>query len=167
MPGITGASMYSRCGPSRVGLGLDRDAITADLDQQMVEIVLVHRAALTRREPQHPHPHLVVLEHDLGADRPELPSRRHASNPKIRPSTGQHREAHVTGVVIVGTGFGCITHLRALRAAGFDVHALVGRDPEKTAERARRFEVPHGLTNLADALALPGVDAVAIATSIL
>jgi cation diffusion facilitator CzcD-associated flavoprotein CzcO len=26
----------------------------------------------------------------------------------------------VTGVVIVGTGFGCITHLRALRAAGFD-----------------------------------------------
>ena len=39
----------------------------------------------------------------------------------------------MTGVVIVGTGFGCITHLRALRSAGFDVHALVGRDPEKTA----------------------------------
>jgi predicted dehydrogenase len=70
----------------------------------------------------------------------------------------------VTGVVIVGTGFGCITHLRALRAAGFDVRALVGRDPEKTSERARRFDVPEGLTNLADALALPGVDAVAIAT---
>ena len=70
----------------------------------------------------------------------------------------------MTGVVIVGTGFGCITHLRALRAAGFDVCALVGRDPDKTAERARRFAVPAGLTNLADALALPGVDAVAIAT---
>ena len=70
----------------------------------------------------------------------------------------------MTGVVIVGTGFGCITHLRALRNAGFDVRALVGRDPEKTRERARRFDVPHGLTNLGDALALPGVDAVAIAT---
>jgi predicted dehydrogenase len=70
----------------------------------------------------------------------------------------------VVGVVIVGTGFGCITHLRALRAAGFDVQALVGRDPAKTQERAARFEVPHGLTNLADALALSGVDAVAIAT---
>ena len=69
----------------------------------------------------------------------------------------------MTGVAIVGTGFGCITHLRALRAAGFDVHALVGRDPQKTSERAQRFEVPHGLTSLADAFALPGVDAVAIA----
>ena len=44
------------------------------------------------------------------------------------------------------------------------MHALVGRDPEKTAERAARFDVPHALTDLADALALPGVDAVAIAT---
>jgi predicted dehydrogenase len=70
----------------------------------------------------------------------------------------------VTGVVIVGTGFGCITHLRALRAAGFEVHALAGRDPDKTKARAARFEVPHGLTDLGDALALPGVDAVAIAT---
>ena len=70
----------------------------------------------------------------------------------------------MTGVVIVGTGFGCITHLRALRAAGFEVHALVGRDPEKTRERAHRFDVPNGCTSLAEALAFPGVDAVAIAT---
>ena len=70
----------------------------------------------------------------------------------------------MTGVVIVGTGFGCITHLRALRAAGFDVQALVGRDPGKTGERARRFEVPNAMTTLADALTLPGVDAVTIAT---
>jgi predicted dehydrogenase len=70
----------------------------------------------------------------------------------------------VPGIVIVGTGFGCITHLRALRAAGFDVQALVGRDPAKTAARAERFDVPHGLTSLEDALALPGVDAVAVAT---
>jgi len=70
----------------------------------------------------------------------------------------------MTGVVIVGTGFGCITHLRALRAAGFEVRALVGRDPEKTREHATRFDVPNGLTDLDAALALPGVDAVAIAT---
>ena len=68
------------------------------------------------------------------------------------------------GVVIVGTGFGCITHLRALRAAGFDVHALVGRDPDKTGRRAERFGVPHALTDLGAALALPGVDVATVAT---
>ncbi len=70
----------------------------------------------------------------------------------------------MTGVAVVGTGFGCSTHVRALRASGFDVLALVGRDPEKTAERARLFEVPRALVSLSDALALPGVEAVTIAT---
>jgi predicted dehydrogenase len=70
----------------------------------------------------------------------------------------------MTGVAVVGTGFGCLTHARALRAAGFEVEALVGRDPEKTAERAHRFGIPHASTALADVLALPGVDAVTIAT---
>jgi predicted dehydrogenase len=51
-----------------------------------------------------------------------------------------------------------------MRAAGFEVLALVGRDPEKTASRAERFDVPNGLTSLADALALTGVHAVAVAT---
>jgi predicted dehydrogenase len=46
------------------------------------------------------------------------------------------------GAVIVGTGFGILTHLRALRAAGFEVVALVGRDPQKTAERAAKAGVP-------------------------
>lgn len=68
------------------------------------------------------------------------------------------------GAVIVGTAFGLFTHLRALRAAGFEVKALVGRDPAKTEERARRFQVPHALTSLDKALALPGVDVVTIAT---
>jgi predicted dehydrogenase len=68
------------------------------------------------------------------------------------------------GAVVVGTGFGVLTHLRALRNAGFEVHALVGRDPEKTAERAKQSDVPHGLTSLSEALALPGVDAVTVAT---
>ena len=68
------------------------------------------------------------------------------------------------GAIIVGTGFGVLTHLRALRNAGITVHALVGRKPDKTRERAAMFDVPHGLTVLADALALPGVDGVSIAT---
>jgi predicted dehydrogenase len=70
----------------------------------------------------------------------------------------------VTGVAVVGTGFGCYTHVRALRASGFDVLALVGRDPVKTAERARLFEVPRALPSLREALAVPGVEAVTIAT---
>lgn len=68
------------------------------------------------------------------------------------------------GVVVVGTGFGVLTHLRALRAAGLEARALVGRNPDKTRERAKLFEVPTALTSLDEALALPGVDAVAIAT---
>ena len=70
----------------------------------------------------------------------------------------------MTGVAVVGTGFGCYTHVRALRSAGFEVLALVGRDPAKTAERARLFEIPRALTSLSDALAVPGADAVTIAT---
>jgi predicted dehydrogenase len=68
------------------------------------------------------------------------------------------------GVVVVGTGFGCYTHVRALHHAGFDVRALVGRDPVRTAERAEMFDVPRACATLTDALALPGVDAVTIAT---
>jgi predicted dehydrogenase len=68
------------------------------------------------------------------------------------------------GVIVVGTGFGCVTHVRALRAAGFEVRALVGRDPAKTVERAKLFDVPVGLTSVGEALELPGVDAVSVAT---
>jgi len=68
------------------------------------------------------------------------------------------------GVVVFGTGFGCITHVRALRAAGLDVVAVVGRDPDRTRARAQKFDVPVALTSLDDALALDGVDAVTIAT---
>ena len=55
-------------------------------------------------------------------------------------------------------------HVPALRAAGFDVVALVGRDGERTARRAARLDVARSCTSLADALALPGVDVVAVAT---
>ncbi len=68
------------------------------------------------------------------------------------------------GVAVVGTGFGCLTHVRALRAAGFDVRVLVGHDPDKTKDRADYFEIPLASTDFTAALALPGIDAVAIAT---
>jgi len=68
------------------------------------------------------------------------------------------------GAVVVGTGFGVLTHLRALRAAGFHVTALVGRDPDKTAARAAMFDVPHACTSLGDALAFAHTDVVAVST---
>jgi predicted dehydrogenase len=70
----------------------------------------------------------------------------------------------MTGAVVVGTGFGCITHVESLRAAGFDVVALVGRDRRRTAERAAAVGVANPMTSLADALARPDADVVVIAT---
>ncbi|MFA5883360.1 MAG: Gfo/Idh/MocA family oxidoreductase [Acidimicrobiia bacterium] len=68
------------------------------------------------------------------------------------------------GAVVVGTGFGCRVHVPALRAAGFDVVALVGADPERTERRAERSGVPNACTDLDTALALDGVVAVTVAT---
>jgi predicted dehydrogenase len=82
-----------------------------------------------------------------------------ARNPGTQEPGDQH-----PGAVVVGTGFGSRVHVPALRAAGFTVVALVGRDAARTQRRADRLGVPHGLTTLADALALPGVEAVTIAT---
>ncbi|MGO9877262.1 MAG: Gfo/Idh/MocA family protein [Acidimicrobiia bacterium] len=70
----------------------------------------------------------------------------------------------MTGVAVVGTGFGARVHVPALRAAGFDVVALVGRDQERTARRAERLGVPNVAASLGDALTFAGVDAVTIAT---
>lgn len=66
-------------------------------------------------------------------------------------------------VCVVGTSFGARIHVPALRAAGFDVVALVGTDPTRTARRAERVGVAQPCASLADALAL-GLHAVSIAT---
>jgi predicted dehydrogenase len=68
------------------------------------------------------------------------------------------------GAVVVGTGFGARVHVPALRGAGFRVAALVGRDPERTRRRADRLEIPLALTSLDDALALPDVEVVTVAS---
>ena len=68
------------------------------------------------------------------------------------------------GAVVVGTGFGCRVQVPALRAAGFEVLALVGTDRERTARRAERLGVPEAFDSFEAVLALDGVVAVAIAT---
>jgi predicted dehydrogenase len=71
-------------------------------------------------------------------------------------------EIRPVGVAVIGTGFGCLTHVPALQAAGFDIKALVGRDPERTAKRAARLGVP--AASLEEALSRPEIEAVTIAT---
>ena len=70
----------------------------------------------------------------------------------------------MSGVVVFGTGFDVVALVRALRAAGFEAMALAGQDPVETAFRADLFDIPRALTFVDEALALQGVDAVAIAT---
>ncbi len=63
---------------------------------------------------------------------------------------------------VVGTGFGCRVHVPALRAAGFEVVALVGTDAARTERRAARVGVPAATTRLDTVI--DEVDAVTIAT---
>jgi predicted dehydrogenase len=71
--------------------------------------------------------------------------------------------ARKLGAVVVGRRFGTRAHVPALRAAGFEVLALVGRDLDKTRHRAGQLGIPYACASLAEALRLPGVDAVTIA----
>jgi predicted dehydrogenase len=66
--------------------------------------------------------------------------------------------------IVVGTGFGVRVHVPALQKAGFDVVGLVGRDRDKTARRASRVGVPHSFGTLTEALRLPDIDVVTIAS---
>lgn len=68
------------------------------------------------------------------------------------------------GAVVVGTGFGLFTHVRALRDAGFDVRAIVGRDRARTAERAAPLHIPEAATSLAEALEDEAIRLVTVAT---
>ncbi len=65
--------------------------------------------------------------------------------------------------MVAGTSFGARIHVPALRAAGFEVVALVGTDPERTARRAAKLGVPASCGSFEEALAL-GPDAVSLAT---
>lgn len=66
--------------------------------------------------------------------------------------------------IVVGTGFGCRVHVPAVRAAGFEVVALVGTDADRTRRRAERSGVPLAFTDLDTALAIEEVAAVTVST---
>jgi predicted dehydrogenase len=69
------------------------------------------------------------------------------------------------GAVVVGTGFGLFTHVRALREAGFEVRAIIGRNLEKTKERAAPLNIPVASNDLEAVLAAdPAIALVTVAT---
>jgi predicted dehydrogenase len=68
-------------------------------------------------------------------------------------------------IAVLGTGFGARIQVPGLRASRrFVVTALVGRRPERVRRIAERLGVPHALTSFGEALALPEIAAVSIAT---
>ncbi len=67
--------------------------------------------------------------------------------------------------LVVGTGFGCRIQTPALKGAGFDVVGLVGTDLSRTEERAKLAGVPHGFTDLGQAIAYTGADVVVISST--
>jgi 2-hydroxy-4-carboxymuconate semialdehyde hemiacetal dehydrogenase len=70
-----------------------------------------------------------------------------------------------TKTVIAGVGAFGQKHLDAVKLiAGVEVVSVVGRQLAPTEEVARKYGVPHATTELSEALARPGVDAVILAT---
>ena len=68
-------------------------------------------------------------------------------------------------VALAGAGAFGIKHLDGIRnIEGVEVVSLVGRELDKTREVAAQYSVKHVSTDLADSLALPGLDAVILCT---
>jgi 2-hydroxy-4-carboxymuconate semialdehyde hemiacetal dehydrogenase len=68
-------------------------------------------------------------------------------------------------IVLAGAGAFGIKHLDAIRAiGGIEVAAVVGRTLEPTRAVAQKYGIAHATTELEEALALPGVTAVILAT---
>ena len=68
-------------------------------------------------------------------------------------------------VIVAGAGAFGKKHLDGIKNIdGIEVVSIVGRRPEPTAQVAADYGVAHSCTDLAEALALPGVDAAILAT---
>ncbi len=68
-------------------------------------------------------------------------------------------------VALAGAGAFGTKHLDAISVIdGIEVISVVGRELDKTKDVAARYGIPHVTANLADSLALPGVDAVILCT---
>ena len=66
--------------------------------------------------------------------------------------------------IVAGTGFGCRVHIPALRAAGIEVAALVGQNPERLQHKAEKAGVSAWFTDLDAAIDATGANLVTIAT---
>jgi 2-hydroxy-4-carboxymuconate semialdehyde hemiacetal dehydrogenase len=63
-------------------------------------------------------------------------------------------------VILVGAGAFGVKHLEAMaKIDGVEVVSVVSRDPVSTAEIAKKWKIAHSTTDLAEALAQPGVEA--------
>ena len=68
-------------------------------------------------------------------------------------------------VALAGAGAFGIKHLDGIKnIAGVEVVSLIGRELDKTREVAAKYDIGHVTTELADTLALPGLDAVILCT---
>jgi 2-hydroxy-4-carboxymuconate semialdehyde hemiacetal dehydrogenase len=68
-------------------------------------------------------------------------------------------------IVLAGAGAFGLKHLDAIKAiGGIEVASIVGRRIEPTRDVAAQYGVKHATADLAEALALPGVDAVILCT---
>jgi len=68
-------------------------------------------------------------------------------------------------IILAGAGAFGQKHLDALKViGGIEVASLVGRELEPTRETAKKYQIAHATTDLAEALALPGVSAVILCT---
>src|SRR5690606_30315543 len=94
-----------------------------------------------------------------------LPSR--AFFPTTAPSRlpGSKTREPAMKVILAGAGAFGAKHLDAIKAIGdVEVVSIVGRRLEPTQEVARKYGVAHATTDLAEALAQPGVDAAILCT---
>ena len=68
-------------------------------------------------------------------------------------------------IVVAGQGAFGVKHIEAIqKISGISIASLAGGSPDSTAEVARKYGIPHWTTNLAEALAQPGVEAAILAT---
>jgi 2-hydroxy-4-carboxymuconate semialdehyde hemiacetal dehydrogenase len=68
-------------------------------------------------------------------------------------------------IALAGQGAFGVKHLEAVsKIEDIQVASLAGGNAEQTAEVARKFNIPHWTTDLAESLAQPGVEAVILAT---
>jgi len=68
-------------------------------------------------------------------------------------------------IALAGQGAFGVKHLEAIsKIEGVQVASLAGGNPEQTAEVAKKFNIPHWTTDLAETLAQPGIEAVILAT---